>query len=104
VTEEKLQERVFAMRRLIVQITSPLACLIAGPLADHVCEPLLSAGGGLAPGLGPLLGIGKGRGIGLLFVTMALSFLFVTAISLVHPRLRRVESELPDVRHAGAQA
>jgi DHA3 family macrolide efflux protein-like MFS transporter len=100
----ELQGRVFAMRRLIVQITSPLAYLIAGPLADHVFEPLLAAGGRLAPSLGPLLGTGKGRGIGLLFVTMALSFLFVTAASLIHPRLRRVESELPDVSHAGAQA
>lgn len=100
----EIQGRVFAMRRLVVQITAPLAYLIAGPLADHVFEPLLAPHGRLTPSLGPLLGVGQGRGIGLLFVVMGVLFLIVTAASLGYPRLRRVESELPDVSHAAAQA
>lgn len=99
----ELQGRVFAMRRMVVQITSPLAYLVAGPLADQVFEPLLAPGGWLAPSLGALLGVGKGRGIGLLFVVMAFSFLLVTAASLGYSRLRRVESDLPDAVHAAPQ-
>ena len=94
--EREIQGRVFAMRRLVVQITAPLAYLIAGPLSDHVFEPLLAPGGRLAPALGFLLGTGKGRGIGLIFVVIGLLFWLVTAVSLLQPRLRRVESELPD--------
>lgn len=100
----EVQGRVFAMRRLVVQITGPLAFLVAGPLADHVFEPLLAAGGPLAPTFGAVLGAGPGRGVGLLFVVMAVTFLLVTVASLGHPRLRRVESELPDVGPAPAQA
>ena len=100
----ELQGRVFAMRRLVVQITAPLAYLVAGPLADRVFEPLLAPSGPLAAALGPLLGTGKGRGIGLLFVLMAITFLLVTAASFVYPRLRRVESELPDASPSPAQA
>lgn len=98
----ELQGRVFAMRRLVVQITAPLAYLAAGPLADHVFEPLLATDGPLAATLGPWLGVGPGRGIGLFFVLMAFSFLFVTAASYVYPHLRRVESELPDAGPAAA--
>jgi MFS family permease len=92
----EIQGRVFAMRRMVFQLTAPLAYLAAGPLADRVFEPLLAAGGPLAPSLGVLLGTGKGRGIGLLFIAIGIAFLALTAASLLQPRLRRVESELPD--------
>lgn len=36
-----VQGRVFAVRRLIAQVTSPLGVLIAGPLADFVFEPAM---------------------------------------------------------------
>jgi MFS transporter, DHA3 family, macrolide efflux protein len=96
----ELQGRVFAMRRMVVQITAPLAYLIAGPLVDDLFDPWLAEGGPLAPIFGTLLGAGKGRGIGLLFLVIGGLFLAVTAASLAQPRLRRVETELPDAARA----
>ena len=43
-----VQGRVFAARRLIAMLVSPLARLIAGPLADNVFEPAMQPNGALA--------------------------------------------------------
>jgi predicted MFS family arabinose efflux permease len=62
------QGRVFAIRRAITWASLPVSYAIAGPLADHVFTPAMSAGGALAGWLGPVMGVGPGRGIALLFV------------------------------------
>lgn len=92
-----LQGRVFAVRRMIAWSTLPLAYLVAGPLADRVFEPLLAVGGPLAESVGPLLGVGKGRGIALLFFVLGLFVVMVVAVSSRFRRLRQLESELPNV-------
>jgi hypothetical protein len=70
--------------------------VVAGPLADRVFEPMMAIHGPLAGSLGQILGMGPGRGIGLLFVSMGLLLVLVTAISCMSPHLRRVENDLPD--------
>jgi len=92
-----LQGRVFAVRRLVAWSTLPLAYVVAGPLADHVFEPLLAAGGPLAGSVGRLIGVGKGRGIALMFILIGFFIMLVVAIASRFPRLLRLESELPDV-------
>jgi MFS transporter, DHA3 family, macrolide efflux protein len=92
-----IQGRVFAMRGLIATATAPLAYLLAGPLADRVFRPLLVAGGPLADtAVGRLLGVGPGRGIGLMFICLGLLNLLAVGIASLSPRLRHVETELPD--------
>ena len=91
-----VQGRVFAIRRMIVLVTPVLTYLVAGPLTDRVFEPLMAVNGLLTPSLGQILGIGPGRGIGLLYVTMGLLLILVTMISCLSAHLRRVEDELPD--------
>ena len=91
-----VQGRVFAMRRTITLATPLLTYVIAGPLADRVFEPMMAINGPLAGSLGQILGVGPGRGIGLLFVSMGLLLVLVTAISCLSPHLRRVEDDLPD--------
>ena len=63
-----LQGRVISTMAAITTATMPLAYAIAGPLADHVFEPLLAKGGMLAGSVGGVIGVGPGRGIGLLFI------------------------------------
>jgi hypothetical protein len=75
---------------------TPLAYLLAGPLADMVFEPLLAAGGPLAGTVGRLMGTGPGRGVGLLFVVLGLVTMLVAATALASTRVRRLESEIPD--------
>ncbi len=96
--EPSVQGRVFAMRGMISQSMMPVAFLIAGPLADKVFGPLMMESGALAPTLGPILGVGTGRGIGLMFVAAGLILLAVTALAWGNHHIRNVETELPDVK------
>jgi len=96
--EPSVQGRVFAMRSMLSQSMMPVAFLIAGPLADKVFGPLMMEGGALAPVLGPILGVGPGRGIGLMFTAAGLILLVVTAMAWGNKHIRNVETELPDVK------
>lgn len=91
-----VQGRVFATRRLIAQITAPLAMLTAGPLADYLFEPAMQAGGAWAPQLGWLVGIGPGAGIGLLFVVTSLIGALAALLGYTIPAVRHIETILPD--------
>ena len=84
------------MRRMIAWASLPLAYLAAGPLADQVFEPLLSKGGLLAGSVGQIIGVGVGRGIGLLYIILGFMILLATLVASLYPRLSHVETELPD--------
>ncbi len=77
--ENKMQGRLWAIISLISQLGLLIAFGIAGYLADHIFNPLLEPSGFLASTAGVLVGVGKGRGIGLMFVISGL-FVVVTAI------------------------
>ena len=94
--EPDLQGRVFTVRRMIAYHTTCLAYLIAGPLADSICEPLFASGGPLTGSVGRIIGVGPGRGIGFLFVVSGILNSLITIIAYSYPRLRLVEDELPD--------
>jgi DHA3 family macrolide efflux protein-like MFS transporter len=91
-----VQGKVFAAQQMIAASTRPLAYLVAGPLVDRLFEPLLAPGGGLARSVGQIIGVGPGRGIGLLFVVMGALKVGVTLASYLDPKIRRIEDELPD--------
>jgi len=92
-----VQGRVFAMSGLIASSMSPLAFLLAGPLTDRVFKPLLVAGGPLADTVvGQVIGVGPGRGVGLMFICLGLFNLLAVGLASLSPRLRNVETELPD--------
>jgi MFS family permease len=91
-----VQGRVFAIRRMISQAISPIAILLAGPLADNVFEPLLAPDGALAGSVGSIIGTGMGRGVALMFILAGLLTAVIGAIGYVMPRVRNIETELPD--------
>jgi MFS family permease len=92
-----VQARVFAVNRMLITLSLLLAYLVAGPLADRVFEPLLTINGPLAGSVGKIIGVGPGRGIGLLFIIMGMLLIVAIITCYLSPRLRRVESELPNV-------
>lgn len=94
--EPDVQGRVFSVRRVLAQATSPVAMLLAGPLADRVFEPLLQEDGALAGIVGGIVGVGPGRGIAFLFVILGVLSIVFTIIAYLYPRLRDVEDEIPD--------
>ncbi len=91
-----LQGRVFAVRRLIAQISSPIALLLAGPLADFVFEPSMQTGGFLAGTLGGLVGTGSGAGMALIFVFVGLAGSLLGLVGYMVPAIRDVETIIPD--------
>jgi DHA3 family macrolide efflux protein-like MFS transporter len=92
-----VQGRVFAIRRMIAFSIMPIAYALAGPLAERAFEPAMAEGGRLAALFGPLIGVGPGRGIALIFVIAGALYTLAALAILLHPRIRRVEVELPDV-------
>lgn len=93
----ELQGRVFSLRLMVALSATPIAYLLAGPLADHLFEPLLSTDGALSGSLGKLLGTGPGRGIGAFFIVLGLFIVMVAATALANSRIRNLDSEIPDV-------
>lgn len=91
-----LQGRVFALRDMVARSALPLAYVLAGPLADRVLEPLMAGGGALAGNLGRLLGVGPGRGVGLMFVLFGMLAVAAALAAWLRPQIRHVEDEIPD--------
>ena len=95
-----VQGRVFATRRLIAQLSWPIATILAGPMADYFFEPAMLAGGSLAGPvgglLGDLVGSGSGSGMALMFVITGFLGAFVGMAGYAVPAVRNVEDLLPD--------
>jgi hypothetical protein len=91
-----LQGRVFATRALIAQISTPLAMLMAGPLADYVFEPAMMPEGNLATFFRGLVGTGSGAGMSLMFVIAGILGMLVGLGGYVSHVVRNVEDILPD--------
>jgi MFS transporter, DHA3 family, macrolide efflux protein len=92
-----IQGRVFAIRGMIARSLSPISFLLAGPLADKIFDPLMAEGGALgATFVGKILGAGPGRGIGVIFIISCLFLWTESLIAYSNPRIRNLESEIPD--------
>jgi MFS family permease len=88
-----VQGRVFAFNGAIAGASLPLASVVAGPLADQVFEPLMTTNGPLAGSIGRIIGVGPGRGIGLLFIVIGALTILATVAAYQYPCLRLVEDE-----------
>ena len=98
-TPQELLGRVFALRRMVSSSIMPLSVLLAGPLADRVFEPLLARGGALAGSAGTLVGVGKGRGIALMFLAIGALMALTALAGWLVPSIRHVERDVPDAPH-----
>ena len=92
----EMQGRVFSLRGMMQMVTIPIGYLLAGPLADHVFEPGMRAGGHLVQMFGWLAGTGPGSGMGLMFACTAIGGCLTAIVSYSIPEVRQVERDLPD--------
>jgi MFS transporter, DHA3 family, macrolide efflux protein len=92
-----VQGRFFALSGMVTGAATPLASIVTGPLADRVFEPLLAKGGALSASVGAWIGVGQGRGIGLMFILTGIGAILLAVGGIAYPHLRRLEDELPDV-------
>lgn len=91
-----LQGRCFAIQRVLSEAAMPLGYCLAGPLAEHMFEPLLAPDGALAGSLGLLIGTGPGRGIALMFIVLGVLMMLVAIGAYTVRSIRRVEDDLSD--------
>ena len=92
-----IQGRVFSIRAMIAFSVIPLANLVAGPLADKVFVPMMSAGGLLSDTVfARLIGIGAGRGFAMVFLVSGVFLVGLSLLMLAYPRVRNLEKEIPD--------
>lgn len=95
-TPPDIQGKVFSARRVIAQCAAPVAALIAGPLIDHVLGPAMMESGKLASLFGPVVGVGSGAGISLLFVFLGMLGTFLMLMAYRIRVIREVEILMPD--------
>ncbi len=93
----EIQGRVFGLRIFMNTISFAAAYLLSGTLADQLFEPLMAGNGALAASIGQIIGTGAGRGMGLMFVIMGALSIVSALSAFTHPRIRHMESELPDM-------
>ncbi len=96
--------RCMAMLRMTGEATLPLGYLLAGPLAEYVFEPAMMPGGALASSVGAVIGVGEGRGLGLMFIVLGLAMSAIAAMGYAMRSVRRIDSALPDAPDAVASA
>lgn len=92
----ELQGRIFSLQSVVERSLLILSHISVGPLADRVLEPMMKPDGLLADSIGKIIGVGTGRGIGLLFMLIGILNIVAALIAYRMPRLRRVEKEIPD--------
>jgi DHA3 family macrolide efflux protein-like MFS transporter len=90
-----LQGRCFAIQQVLLNVVTVLGYCLAGPLSQYVFEPLLAKGGPLAGSVGLLIGVGPGRGIGLMFIALGVFMTLTAIIAYSVPAIRQID-ELPD--------
>jgi MFS transporter, DHA3 family, macrolide efflux protein len=91
-----VQGRVFGAIGALAMLTEAPAYPVGGILADQVFGPLMTESGTLAGVLGPVIGVGPGRGMGLLMIVLGVCVMLTALIGALSPRVRQLEDELPD--------
>ncbi len=92
-----VQGRVFATTAFISTIAEAVGHATVGPIVDGVFEPLMADDGALAQLLGPLIGVGPGRGMGAIFLLMGILMVATGLYGYFNQRVRYLEDDLPDV-------
>ncbi|WP_122209531.1 MFS transporter [Pseudomonas viridiflava] len=82
---------VFALISMLTIAGSSLAIVGGGVLVDHWFQPALSVDGAYAGSIGVWLGVGQGRGVGLLFVITGMGVAMLALGALVYGPMRRLE-------------
>jgi amino acid adenylation domain-containing protein len=93
---QRFHGRVLAINEMIAWSTLPLAYAIVVPYGAGLFEPLLMPHGALAGTAGAVLGVGPGRGIGLMYLVFGLAMAALAAAGLRHRTLSRFDDEVPD--------
>ena len=88
--------RIFSLRVALGIGAQSLGVLVAGPLAQHVFEPMMTEGGALAGSVGAVIGVGEGRGMALMYIIAGLMLIALVTVSAMARKIRLMEDLIPD--------
>jgi MFS family permease len=94
--DQRLMGRTMATKNSIVFGLQFVGFVLAGPIADHVFQPLVGRDHVRSPVVAALVGNGPGRGFALLLMVVGGLIAVLALASYAYPGLRNVEDELPD--------
>ena len=93
--EKQLLGRVGSAVSVLCQMAMPISALLSGVLADNVFNPLMMENGALAKTfIGSIIGVGNGRGIGLLFIINGIIMTCLAIVYFVKSKKLIVQNEL----------
>ncbi|NUR26266.1 MAG: amino acid adenylation domain-containing protein, partial [Catenulispora sp.] len=95
---QRFHGRVFAVNTVIAWSTLPIGWALVGPAGSALLQPLMAPDGALAGSVGRVIGTGPGRGIGLLYLLLAIAITAVVLVAQRMPRTARFDDEVPDAR------
>ncbi len=90
----ELQGRLTAFRRVISESLTLPAVIIVTPLVEQVVEPAMQPGGWAADVVGPIIGVGEGRGLALAMIVAGMMVVAVALGMLLDPWLRPLDRRL----------
>ena len=88
IPDEK-QGRAWGLIGILSQFGFVIAYAVSGVLADRVFNPLLRSNGALAATVGRIIGVGDGRGIGLLLI---ISGILLVAMAVMMGKIRSIQA------------
>lgn len=87
----EVQGRAWGVIGVLSQLGYIIAYAISGLLADKVFCPLFVENGALAGNIGKLIGVGKGRGIGFMFIIAGVFIAVISFLLLRSKNIRQME-------------
>jgi MFS family permease len=98
----EVQGRVWGLISLLTQGGCVIAYATCGILADKIFEPMMQKNGLLADSIGKVIGIGEGRGIGLMLIIagvlmVVVALIFATNKSISYIEVINYEHELKNI-------
>lgn len=87
----ELQGRAWGLISLLTQSGTALAYVLCGVLADSIFEPAMNPGGVFANSIGKVIGIGQGRGMGLLLIVAGIGMCVSSFIIGKNQNVKEIE-------------
>lgn len=91
--DKEYEGRIWALVGFISQLGYVFAYALIGVIADKVFSPLLLEGGVLSESLGPLFGIGQGRGMGLFLSILGALVILYSLMIRRSQNIKKLEGE-----------
>ncbi len=89
--DNKKQGRVWSIISTVTYLGSVVAFVVAGFLADKVFNPFLEVNGKLAGTVGSIIGVGEGRGIGLMLIISGIAISFISISILKNKFIKNLD-------------